>query len=55
MLLHTLRCTADNVHDVVQVNSLLRGDETDVFADVGYHRCDERHDAAPGCMCFVSW
>lgn len=47
-LVHTLRCTAANVHDVVQANSLLHGDETDVFADAGYQGADERADAVAG-------
>ena len=47
-LVHTLRCTAANVHDVVEANNLLHGDETDVFADAGYQGADERPDAAQG-------
>ena len=47
-LVHTLRCTAANVHDVLEANSLLHGDETDVFADAGYQGADERPDAAQG-------
>lgn len=47
-LVHTLRCTAANVHDVLEANSLLHGDETDVFADAGYQEADERPDAAQG-------
>ena len=47
-LVHTLRCTAANVHDVLEANSLLHGDETDVFADAGYQGADERPDAVQG-------
>jgi IS5 family transposase len=35
-LVHTVRGTAANVNDVVEANSLLHGQETDVFADAGY-------------------
>lgn len=35
-LVHTVRGTAGNVNDAVQANSLLHGQERDVFADGGY-------------------
>ena len=35
-LVHTVRGTAGNVNDVVQANSLLHGQESDVFANAGY-------------------
>ena len=35
-LVHTVRGTAGNVNDVVEANSLLHGEESDVFADAGY-------------------
>ena len=35
-LVHTVRGTSGNVNDVVEANSLLHGQETDVFADAGY-------------------
>ena len=35
-LVHTVRATAANVSDVVQANSLLHVQESDVFADAGY-------------------
>ena len=45
VLVHTVRGTAGNVNDVVEANSLLHGDETDVFADAGYRGADKRADA----------
>ena len=50
-LVHTVRGTAANVNDVVEANSLLHGDETDVFADAGYQGADKRPDAKEG----VDW
>jgi IS5 family transposase len=50
-LVHTVRCTAGNVNDVVEANSLLHGDETEVYADAGYQGASKRPDAKPG----VTW
>ncbi len=44
-LVHTVRGTAANVNDVVEANSLLHGQETDVFADAGYQGAAKRPDA----------
>jgi IS5 family transposase len=44
-LVHTVRGTAANVNDVVEANSLLHGQETDVFADAGYQGAHKRPDA----------
>ena len=44
-LVHTVRGTSGNVADVTQGNSLLHGQETDVFADAGYQGADKRPDA----------
>ena len=44
-LVHTVRGTAANVNDVVEGNSLLHGQETEVFADAGYQGADKRPDA----------
>jgi transposase, IS5 family len=44
-LVHTVRGTAANVNDVVEANSLLQGQETDVFADAGYQGAAKRPDA----------
>ncbi|MEK8084789.1 IS5 family transposase [Aquabacterium sp. A3] len=44
-LVHTVRGTAGNVNDVVEANSLLHGQETDVFADAGYQGAHKRPDA----------
>jgi len=50
-LVHTVKGTAGNVNDVVQANSLLHGDEADVFADAGYQGAGKRPDAKKG----VAW
>ena len=44
-LVHTVRGTSGNVADVVEGNSLLHGQETDVFADAGYQGAQKRPDA----------
>jgi len=44
-LVHTVRGTAGNVDDVVEANSLLHGEETDVFGDAGYQGAHKRPDA----------
>jgi len=44
-LVHTVRGTAANTHDVVEANALLQGKEVDVFADAGYQGADKRPDA----------
>jgi IS5 family transposase len=44
-LVHTVRGTAANVNDVVEANSLLHGEEADVFGDAGYQGADKRPDA----------
>ncbi len=38
-LVHTVRGTSGNVNDVIEANSLLHGQETNVFADAGYQGC----------------
>ena len=43
-LVHTVRGTSGNVNDVVEANSLLNGQETDVFADAGYQGAHKRPD-----------
>lgn len=50
-LVHTVRGTAGNVNDVVEANSLLHGQESDVFADAGYQGAAKRPDARAG----VNW
>ena len=44
-LVHTVRCTSGNVGDVVEGNSLLHGQEVQVFGDAGYQGADKRADA----------
>ena len=50
-LVHTVKGTSGNVNDVVQANSLLHGNEADVFADAGYQGAGKRPDAKEG----VTW
>ncbi|WP_344870015.1 IS5 family transposase, partial [Comamonas faecalis] len=45
-LVHTVRCTSGNVGDVVEGNSLLHGQEVQVFGDAGYQGADKRADAS---------
>jgi IS5 family transposase len=44
-LVHTLVTTAANVHDVTQAQDLLHGEETKVFADLGYRGVEKREEA----------
>jgi transposase, IS5 family len=44
-LVHTVRGTSGNINDVGEANSLLHGQETDVFADAGYQGAHKRPDA----------
>ena len=50
-LVHTVRGTAGNVHDVTEGNSLLHGEETHAFGDAGYQGIEKRPDAKVD----VSW
>jgi IS5 family transposase len=50
-LVHTVRGTSGHVNDVIEANSLLHGQERDVFADAGYQGAGKRPDAQPG----VNW
>jgi IS5 family transposase len=43
-LTHTVVGTAANVNDVTQAQSLLHGDETDVFGDAGYQGAEKREE-----------
>ncbi len=43
-LVHTLVGTAGNVSDITQAQSLLHGDETDVFGDAGYQGIEKREE-----------
>ena len=43
-LVHTLVGTAANVHDVTQAQTLLHGEETDVFGDAGYQGVEKREE-----------
>ena len=44
-LVHTVRGSSGNDHDVIHANSLLHGEETEVFADAGYQGANKRPDA----------
>jgi IS5 family transposase len=44
-LVHTVRGTSGNVHDVTEGNSLLHGQETDAFGDARYQGIEKRPDA----------
>ena len=44
-LVHTVRATAGNVNDVLEANTLLHGEETEVWGDAGYQGADKRADA----------
>jgi IS5 family transposase len=44
-LVHTVRGTSGHVNDVIEANSLLRGEETDAFGDAGYQGASKRPDA----------
>ena len=44
-LVHTVRGTSGNVHDVLEGNSLLHGQEMDVYSDAGYQGIHKRPDA----------
>jgi IS5 family transposase len=53
-LVHTVRGTSGNVHDVVEGNSLLHGSEVDAFGDAGYQGVDKRADAKKGVTWHIS-
>ena len=53
-MVHTVRGTAANVNDVVEGNSLLHGEETDIFADAGYQGAHKRPDAREGTTWHVA-
>lgn len=44
-LIHTMKVTAANVHDVTMVPKLLTGEETVVYGDSGYLGTENREDA----------
>jgi IS5 family transposase len=53
-LVHTVRGTAANVSDVTEANSLLHGEEREVFGDAGYQGVEKRPDANPGMKWHVA-
>ena len=44
-LVHTVKCTPANAHDVTEANALLHGEETNAFGDAGYQGAAKRPDA----------
>jgi len=52
-LVHTVRGTSGNVADVTEGNSLLHGQEGDVFGDAGYQGADKRPDTKTDCKWHV--
>ena len=44
-LTHSVRGTAGNVHDIVEANTLLHGEESDAFGDSAFQGADKRADA----------
>ena len=46
-LVHTVRGTSGNVHDVVEGNSMLHGEEVHAFGDAGYQGVTKRADNKP--------
>ena len=43
-LVHTVKASSGHVHDIIEANSLLHGDEQRVFADAGYRGIEKRLD-----------
>lgn len=50
-LVHTVRCTSGNEHDITQAHRLLHGHEKTVWADAGYQGVEKR----PGADPTVTW
>ena len=50
-LVHTVRCTSGNDHDITQAHRLLHGQEKAVWADAGYQGVEKRPGADPD----VTW
>ncbi len=50
-LVHTVRCTSGNDHDITQAHRLLHGQEKIVWADAGYQGVEKRQGADPS----VTW
>ena len=44
-LVHTVKATAANVHDVTMTSELLTGEENEVYGDSGYIGADKRDNA----------
>jgi len=53
-LVHTVRCTSGNVHDITQGHRLLHGHEKSVWADAGYQGVEKRPGANPNVTWYVA-
>lgn len=53
-LVHTVRCTSGNAHDITQAHRLLHGQEKVVWADAGYQGVQKRHGADPNVIWHVA-
>ena len=45
-LVHTVKVTGANVHDVTMTSELLHDEENEVYGDSGYTGANKREDAA---------
>ncbi|WP_296494510.1 IS5 family transposase [Rhodoferax sp.] len=53
-LVHTVRCTSGNEHDITQAHRLLHGHEKSVWADAGYQGVEKRPGADPAVTWYVA-
>jgi transposase, IS5 family len=53
-LVHTVRCTSGNEHDITQAHRLLHGHEKSVWADAGYQGVEKRPGADPAMTWHVA-
>jgi IS5 family transposase len=53
-LVHIVRSTSGNVHDIVECSSLLHGEETVAFGDAGYQGIEKCPDAKPDVTCHIA-
>jgi IS5 family transposase len=54
-LVHTVRGTSGNVHDIVEGNSLLHGQESVAFGDAGYQGIEKRADEQSKAKPNIKW
>jgi IS5 family transposase len=53
-LVHTVRCTSGNEHDITQAHRLLHGHEKSVWADAGYQGGRKRSGADPAVTSYLA-